>query len=99
MSSGITVIIILNQLLSNLFEQEKFAAYSETGEICYFVSKADDFKIIAHTTIRSTKRGTIEFRSTCTQPFETTFAPIAFHLGLLANLVKLEEILESTEFL
>ncbi|WP_408555267.1 hypothetical protein [Streptococcus suis] len=73
--------------------------YSETGEICYFVPKADDFKNHRSYHYQElTKRGTIEFRRTCTQPFETTFAPIAFHLGLLANLVKLEEILESTEF-
>ncbi|MCH1649202.1 hypothetical protein [Streptococcus suis] len=85
--------------VKSFFEQEKFAAYSETGEICYFVPKADDFKNHRSYHYQElTKRGTIEFRSTCTQPFETTFAPIAFHLGLLANLMKLEEILESTEF-
>ncbi|HFI0496022.1 TPA: glutamate-cysteine ligase family protein [Streptococcus suis] len=85
--------------VKSFFEQEKFAAYSEAGEICYFVPKADDFKNHRSYHYQElTKRGIIEFRSTCTQPFETTFAPIAFHLGLLANLVKLEEILESTEF-
>ena len=30
-----------------------------------------------------TTRGTVEFRSVCTQPLERTFASAAFHLGLL----------------
>ncbi|MGT2949532.1 gamma-glutamylcysteine synthetase, partial [Streptococcus devriesei] len=46
-----------------------------------------------------TKRGTVEFRSVCTQPLNQTFAPIAFHVGLLANLDKLEDLLANSEFL
>ena len=45
-----------------------------------------------------TTRGTIEFRSVCTQPFSSTFAPAAFHLGLLVNLVNLENILNDSPF-
>lgn len=45
-----------------------------------------------------TTRGTIEFRSVCTQPFSTTFAPAAFHLGLLVNLERLEKILKDSPF-
>ena len=37
-----------------------------------------------------TTRGTIEFRSVCTQPLNRTFASAAFHLGLLLHLDKLE---------
>ena len=36
----------------------------------------------------------MEFRSVCTQPLETTFAPIAFELGLFVQLEKLENYLE-----
>ena len=43
-----------------------------------------------------TTRGTVEFRSVCTQPFSATFAPAAFHLGLLVNLETLESILKDT---
>ena len=45
-----------------------------------------------------TTRGTIEFRSVCTQPFSATFAPAAFHLGLLVNLERLENILKDSPF-
>ena len=45
-----------------------------------------------------TTRGTIEFRSVCTQPLDRTFASAAFHLGLLVNLDKLEAYLEAAPF-
>ena len=45
-----------------------------------------------------TTRGTVEFRSVCTQPLERTFASAAFHLGLLVNLEKLESYLEIAPF-
>ncbi|MCY7098137.1 gamma-glutamylcysteine synthetase [Streptococcus oralis] len=45
-----------------------------------------------------TTRGTIEFRSVCTQPLDRTFAATAFHLGLLVNLNKLEAYLQSAPF-
>lgn len=45
-----------------------------------------------------TKRGTVEFRSVCTQPLDRTFAPTAFHLGLLENLAELETYLSQADF-
>ena len=45
-----------------------------------------------------TTRGTIEFRSVCTQPLDRTFASAAFHLGLLVHLDKLEAYLQSAPF-
>lgn len=45
-----------------------------------------------------TTRGTVEFRSVCTQPLDGTFASAAFHLGLLVNLDKLESYLEAAPF-
>ena len=45
-----------------------------------------------------TTRGTVEFRSVCTQPLDRTFASAAFHLGLLLNLDKLEAYLEAAPF-
>ena len=45
-----------------------------------------------------TTRGTVEFRSVCTQPLDRTFASAAFHLGLLLNLDKLEAYLHSAPF-
>ena len=40
-----------------------------------------------------TTRGTIEYRSVCTQPLNKTFAPIAFHVGLHHNIKELGEYL------
>ena len=45
-----------------------------------------------------TTRGTVEFRSVCTQPLDRTFASAAYHLGLLVNLDKLEAYLETAPF-
>ena len=45
-----------------------------------------------------TTRGTVEFRSVCTQPLDRTFTSAAFHLGLLVNLDKLEAYLETAAF-
>ena len=45
-----------------------------------------------------TTRGTVEFRSVCTQPLDRTFASAAFHLGLLVNLNKLVAYLETAPF-
>ena len=45
-----------------------------------------------------TTRGTVEFRSVCTQPLDKTFASVAFHLGLLVNLDKLVVYLETAPF-
>ena len=45
-----------------------------------------------------TARGTVELRSVCTQSLETTFAPIAFELGLFVQLEKLENYLKSCTF-
>ena len=45
-----------------------------------------------------TTRGTVEFRSVCTQPLDRTFASAAFHLGLLVHLDKLETYLQTAPF-
>ena len=45
-----------------------------------------------------TTRGTVEFRSVCTQPLGRTFTSAAFHLGLLVNLNKLVAYLETAPF-
>ena len=42
-----------------------------------------------------TFRGTIEFRSTCTQPISDTFATAAFHAGLMQRIPELKEVLSN----
>ena len=46
-----------------------------------------------------TFRGTVEFRSCCTQPIRDTFCVAAFHLGLLEKLRELDEPLEKDQVL
>ena len=82
--------------------------YLATPEIQAFSLNGDDILISPQEkdfeTHRSyqyqdlTTRGTVEFRSVCTQPLDRTFASAAFHLGLLVNLDKLEAYLETAPF-
>ena len=72
-------------------------ARSIQGKVATIVPNEEDFK--SHRSYQFqdlTTRGTVEFRSVCTQPFSATFAPAAFHLGLLVNLETLEGILKDT---
>ena len=82
--------------------------YLATSEIQAFALNGDEILIYPQEkdfeTHRSyqyqdlTTRGTVEFRSVCTQPLDRTFASAAFHLGLLVNLDKLEAYLEAVPF-
>ena len=74
-------------------------AWSIHGKEVSIKPSEDDFKTHRSYQFQDlTTRGTIEFRSVCTQPFSATFAPVAFHLGLLVNLVRLENILKDSPF-
>ena len=74
-------------------------AHSIHGKVVTIEPSEEDFKTHRSYQFQDlTTRGTIEFRSVCTQPFSSTFAPAAFHLGLLVNLVRLENILKDSPF-
>ena len=74
-------------------------AWSIHGKEVSIKPSEDDFKTHRSYQFQDlTTRGPIEFRSVCTQPFSATFAPAAFHLGLLVNLVRLENILKDSPF-
>ena len=47
--------------------------------------------------INLTFRGTVEFRSVCTQPIKDSMSVAAFHLGLKDNLDELNELISSDE--
>ncbi|HFU4190573.1 TPA: gamma-glutamylcysteine synthetase, partial [Streptococcus suis] len=85
--------------LKDYLNEMEIVAYSEKGEMIKLLPQLDDLN-----THRSyhyqelTRRGTVEFRSICAQPFDRTFTPTAFHLGLLTNLKEFENILEKTDF-
>ena len=72
-------------------------ARSIHGEVVTIEPSEEDFKTHRSYQFQDlTTRGTVEFRSVCSQPFSATFAPAAFHLGLLVNLETLESILKDT---
>ncbi len=45
--------------------------------------------------VEITRRGTLEIRSDCEQPFGESFAPAAFNLGILYNIDKAEKCLDA----
>ncbi|MGM9551274.1 MAG: hypothetical protein ACI3XA_03370 [Clostridia bacterium] len=45
--------------------------------------------------VEITRRGTLEIRSDCAQPFSDAFTPAAFNLGILYNMDKAETIVDS----
>ena len=74
-------------------------AYSLNGDEILIYPQEKDFETHRSYQYQDlTTRGTVEFRSVCTQPLDRTFASAAFHLGLLVNLDKLEAYLETAPF-
>ena len=86
--------------VEDYLDQKEITAYTTDGNEKNINPIKEDLK--QHRTYQFqdlTARGTVEFRSVCTQPLETTFAPIAFELGLFVQLEKLENYLEHCSFL
>ena len=78
---------------------DEIPAYTLNGKETLLVPQEKDFQTHRSYQYQDlTTRGTIEFRSVCTQPLDRTFASAAFHLGLLVNLDKLETYLETAPF-
>ena len=74
-------------------------AYSLNGDEILISPQEKDFETHRSYQYQDlTTRGTVEFRSVCTQSLDRTFASAAFHLGLLVNLEKLEPYLETAPF-
>ena len=74
-------------------------AYALNGDEIFIYPQEKDFETHRSYQYQDlTTRGTVEFRSVCTQPLDRTFASAAFHLGLLCNLDKLEAYLETAPF-
>lgn len=80
-------------------DQKEITAYTADGNEKIIKPVKEDLKQHRSYQFQDlTARGTVEFRSVCTQPLETTFAPIAFELGLYVELEKLENYLEDSSF-
>ena len=85
--------------VENYLDQKEITAYTADGNEKIINPVKEDLKQHRSYQFQDlTARGTVEFRSVCTQPLETTFAPIAFELGLFVELEKLENYLEDCSF-
>ena len=79
--------------------QKTIEAYSLSGEKVNLTPREADFKNHRSYQYQDlTTRGTVEFRSVCTQPFDKTFASAAFHLGILENLENVKAYLQNAPF-
>ena len=80
-------------------DTDEIPAYTLNGKETLLVPQEKDFQTHRSYQFQDlTTRGTIEFRSVCTQPLDRTFASAAFHLGLLVNLDKFEDYLATASF-
>ena len=85
--------------VKDYLDQKEITAYTADGNEKIINPVKEDLKQHRSYQFQDlTARGTVEFRSVCTQPLETTFAPIAFELGLFVQLEKLENYLEDSSF-
>lgn len=85
--------------VEDYLDQKEITAYTADGNEKIINPVKEDLKQHRSYQFQDlTARGTVEFRSVCTQPLETTFAPIAFELGLFVQLEKLESYLEDSSF-
>jgi len=85
--------------VEDYLDQKEITAYTADGNEKIINPVKEDLKQHRSYQFQDlTARGTVEFRSVCTQPLETIFAPIAFELGLFVELEKLENYLEDSSF-
>ena len=86
--------------VKDYLDQKEITAYTADGNEKIINPVKEDLKQHRSYQFQDlTARGTVEFRSVCTQPLEITFAPIAFELGLFVQLEKLEDYLEDSSFI
>ena len=79
--------------------REKIVAYRLNGTRQNIKPQEEDLKNHRSYHFQDlTTRGTIEYRSVCTQTLHKTFAPIAFHVGLHYNIKELEEYLAQNNY-
>lgn len=73
--------------LADYFQKSSVKGYRLNGETVNIKPLSSD--IVFHRSYHYedlTKRGTVEFRSVCTQSLNQTLTPPAFHLGLITNI-------------
>ena len=76
------------------FVEGEFYTNGEYHKTLFVPDAEEDIKLLrSYKFLDLTARGTIEYRSMCTQPFGEALAGIAFQLGLAYKLPELDEIL------
>ena len=83
----------------NRIRNGKYEVFAPVSLREYFAredSREEDINCyLSFKNVEITRRGTLEIRSDCAQPFEKAFAPAKFNLGILNNMEKAERRLES----
>lgn len=88
---------IMSKGIFNRCREGKYEIFSPVKMEDYFAredAKEDDINCyLSFKNVEITRRGTLEVRSDCAQPFEAAISPAAFNLGILCNMHKTESIL------
>ncbi len=81
----------------NRVRDGKYEIFAPVGMEEYFAredAKESDIDFyLSFKNVEITKRGTLEIRSDCAQPFDAAFAPSAFNLGIAFNMHKANSII------
>ncbi len=89
---------ILSKGMFNRIRNGKYEVFKPIAMEEYFLlpdAKEEDINCyLSFKNVEITRRGTLEIRSDCAQPFPDAFAPAAFNLGILYNMDKINCLLE-----
>ncbi len=90
---------IMKKGMFNRIREGKYEIFAPVGIEEYFAKDdAEEEDISCYLSFKNveiTRRGTLEVRSDCAQPFPDSFAPAAFNLGILYNMDKVGSLLEA----
>lgn len=90
---------IMSKGMFNRIRNGKYEVFEPISMEEYFSlpdAKEEDINCyLSFKNVEITRRGTLEIRSDCAQPFPDAFAPAAFNLGILYNMDKVNRLLES----
>ena len=90
---------LLKKGIFNRNRNGKYEVFKPVGIKEYFALEdavSEDINCyLSFKNVEITRRGTLEIRSDCAQPFEDAFAPAAFNLGIAFNVKKAKAIMEN----
>lgn len=93
------VCYIMSKGMFNRIRDGKYEIFEPVPMEEYFLSpeaKEEDINCyLSFKNVEITRRGTLEIRSDCAQPFPDSFAPAAFNLGILYNMSKVKSLLDT----